>query len=295
MSAINRHPWSRKLADWISAQSLVVISTKMQRPGGFSELIEIGRMDYENRPTLLFLHGLGNDAFFPNVNFYRSLLRDGFNLVIADLDGHGQDLSSTFADATITSLVEDMVSHSRFLENSSSGLHLAGYSLGAVLMLDYASRFPERIKTLSMIGMPIILDSVLGFAWEALTPFLRSYRDGLKDYGLLGIQPALGPILRNRYPVRLPDREKSSYMEVAGRIIRGLAPTQKLQSIQCPCVYIAGTRDYISYPEVTAKFLDDLKGMSHLKREILQGETHFSIMLARQTPSVVADLLRKTP
>ena len=267
----------------------------MRRAGGFSELIEIGQLNHESRPNLLFLHGLGNDAFFPNINFYRSLLHDGFNLVVADLDGHGQDLSSTFAEATLPTLVDDMVSHSCFLRNSSTGLHLAGFSLGAVLMLDYASRFPERVKTLSMIGMPLILDSVLGFAWEALTPFLRSYRDGLKDYGLLGIQPALGPILRNRYPVRLPDGEKSSYMEVAGRIIRGLAPTEKLQSIQCPSVYIAGSRDYISYPVVTAKFLDDLKGMPHLKREIVPGETHFSIMLASQTPAVVADLLRKTP
>jgi pimeloyl-ACP methyl ester carboxylesterase len=267
----------------------------MPRAGGFSELIEIGEPHHEYRPNLLFLHGLGNDAFFPNVNFYRSLLRDGFNLVISDLDGHGQNLSSTFTEATLPTLVDDMVSHSQFLKKSSSKPHLAGFSLGAVLLLDYASRFPEKIKTLSMIGMPLILDSVLGFAWEALTPFLRSYREGVKDYGLMGIQPALGPILRNRYPVRLAEGEKSSYMEIAGRIIRGLAPTQKLQSIRCPSVYLAGSRDYISYPVVTAKFLDDIRGMPHLKREIVRGETHFSIMLASQTPAVVADLLRKTP
>jgi hypothetical protein len=35
--------------------------------------------------------------------------------------------------------------------------------------------------------------------------------------------------------------------------------------------------------------------MSQLKREIVPGETHFSIMLASQTPAIVADLLRKAP
>ncbi len=295
MSAVNRHYWSRKLAAWMSEQDLAVVITRMQRAGGYSELIELGQPDDPRRQSLLFLHGLGNDALFPNINFYRFLLSEGFNLVIADLDGHGQGLSSLFSEMTLPTLVDEMVSQSQILRNSKSGLHLAGYSLGAVMMLDYAARFPDRVRTLSMIGMPLILQSDFRIAWEFLSPFLDSYREGLKDYGILGIQPALGPILRSRYPVRLAHGEKSSYLEVAGRIIRSLDPTEKLQSILCPSVYITGSRDFISYPEVTAKFLDGLKHMSQLKREIVPGETHFSIMLASQTPAIVADLLRKAP
>ena len=76
MSAVNRHYWSRKLAAWMSEQDLAVVITRMQRAGGYSELIELGQPDDPRRQSLLFLHGLGNDALFPNINFYRFLLSD---------------------------------------------------------------------------------------------------------------------------------------------------------------------------------------------------------------------------
>lgn len=294
LSVLNRHPWSRKFADWIKAQGFAVISTEMRRANGHNELLEIGKPRDPQRPTLVFLHGLGNDALFPNINLYRTLLTEGCNLIISDLDGHGQGLSSVFAEETLVTLVDDMVTHSQFLREIPQGLHLAGFSLGAILMLHYALRSPHNIKSLSMIGMPLILSGDLRIAWEASSPFLRSFRKGLRDYGIWGIQPALGPILRQRYPVRLGDNETSSYLEVAGRIIRSLAPSEKLRDLQCQSIYVAGSRDFISYPSVAANFLDDLKNLPNLRRKILPGETHFSIMLAPETPAIIVDLLRKT-
>lgn len=295
MTALNRHSWSLKFADWISSQGLTVISTKISRAGGVSELLEIGIPNKSQRPTLIFLHGLGNDLLFPNINFFRSLLFSGCNLVTCDLDGHGQDLSSMLTEEDLPTLVDDMIVHSQFCREKSDGVHLAGFSLGAVLTLDYASRHPKNVKTISLIGMPLILQGDFRIASEGLSPFLRSYREALRDYGIFGIQPALGPILRGRYPIRLHPGERSSYLEVAGRIIRALQPTQKLQSLQCPANYIAGSLDFISYPKATAKFLDDLKDKPHIHRQILPAETHFSIMLARKTPSLVSEMLRNIP
>jgi pimeloyl-ACP methyl ester carboxylesterase len=293
LSALNRHPWSRAFARWLESQGFFVIVTPMERAGGLSELIEIGRFDPEARKTLFFLHGLGNDALFPNIAFYRALLMTDFNIVFADLDGHGKGLTSVFASQTITTLVEDMIAHSQLLKNDRSELHLAGYSLGAVLMLDYAARHTTRvIKKLSLIGMPLILQNDLRIASEALTPFLKSYRQALPDYGLLGIQPAIGPILRNRYPIRLAPNEKSSYFQIAGQVVRDLLPTNEIQKIKCPVIFIAGSQDYIGYSTATANFLDSMMASNNIKREIIPGETHFSVMLASKTPELVADLLQ---
>lgn len=255
----------------------------------------MGTRSAHGRPTVLFLHGLGNDLFFPNIGFYRQILQAGFNILTADLDGHGREGTSTFSEQNLTSLVEDLIGNSQWIHASSCNLHLCGFSLGGVLVLDYASRRPERIKSVSTIGMPLLLKSDLGMISEGFTPWLKSFHSALQDYGLLGIQPAFGPILRGRYPVRLQVAETANYLQIAGGLIRRIDPKSRLQKVQAPFHYLAGSLDFIGYQRGTADFLDALQGKPRFTRHIIPRENHFSIMLSPKTPAIIADLLRKVP
>lgn len=269
-------------------------SYNFQRAGGKSELLEMGNFEDQDRQTIIFLHGLGNDLFFPNINFYRILLSQGFNIVTCDLDGHGQNLTSIFAEAHIDTLVGDMISNSVLVRASKNNVHACGFSLGAVLMLDYATRHAENIKTISLIGMPLILRADTRIITELMSPFLGSFQNAVKDYGFSGIRPAIGPLLRNRYPVRLDPLETASYLEVAGRVIRRLDPAKKLQQTSRPTFYIGGQYDFIANNRSSAKFLDELGESALLKCVILPSETHFSLMLTAKTARFIADLLRIT-
>jgi pimeloyl-ACP methyl ester carboxylesterase len=181
------------------------------------------------------------------------------------------------------------------IADSSYNIHLCGFSLGGVLVLDYAAREPTRVKSVSTIGMPLILQSDLGIVYESFTPWLKSFRSALPDYGLLGIQPAFGPILRGRYPIRLREAETANYLQIAGRLIRGIDPKNRLAEVNLPVHYLAGSLDFIGYQRGTANFLDALEGKPGFTRQIIHRENHFSIMLSPKTPSIIADLLRKVP
>jgi pimeloyl-ACP methyl ester carboxylesterase len=253
----------------------------------------MGKRSGEARPTVLFLHGLGNDLFFPNIGFYKHMLRAGFNVITSDLDGHGREGTSTFCEQNLTSLVDDIIRHVRWIAQSERDIHLCGFSLGGVLALDYAARQSTRIKSVSTIGMPLILQGDIGMICETFTPWLKSFRSALPDYGPLGIQPALGPILRRRYPVRLREAESANYLQIAGRLIRRIDPKYQLTAVKIPINYLAGSLDFIGYQRGTANFLDALEGKPGFTRQIIPRENHFSIMLSPKTPSIIADLLRK--
>ena len=122
----------------------------------------MGNRSGEARPTVLFLHGLGNDLFFPNIGFYKYMLRAGFNVITSDLDGHGREGTSTFCEQNLTSLVDDIIRNVSWITQSERDIHLCGFSLGGVLALDYAARQSTRIKSVSTIGMPLILQGDIG-------------------------------------------------------------------------------------------------------------------------------------
>lgn len=295
MSALHRHPWSIKFLDWLQSNDFDSQTTRWTRAGGTSELLEIGHLRHKRRPIVVFLHGLGNDAVFPNIDLFRQLLIAGFNIVTADLDGHGKSNTTWFAEETLPSLVSEMMGNCEAIQTSDEKVHVCGYSLGALLVLDYAVKNPDLVKTVSLIGMPITLKSDPRIAFELLTPFVNSYRGALSDYGLSGIHPAIGPVLRSRYPLRLKPKESRPYLEVAGQIIRRMEPARLISSSTLPMLYVAGSLDFIGYHPRSAKFMDDLIQSTKLRREILPGETHFSSMLSPKMPAIIADFLRNTP
>lgn len=295
LSIFQRHTFTVKFREFLEQNELDFTLGQLPRSDGYTNFLEMGKRSSKARPTVLFLHGLGNDLFFPNIGFYKCILRAGFNIITSDLDGHGRGGTSTFSEQNLTSLVDDLVVNSPLIQDNKHDIHLCGFSLGGVLVLDYAARQPKNIKSVTTIGMPLILQGDLGMVCESFTPLLKSFRSALPDYGLLGIQPAFGPILRDRYPVRLQKAEVSNYLQIAGRIIRRLDPQHLLTAVNAPVNYLAGSLDFIGYHRGAANFLDGLQGKPGFTRQIIPRENHFSIMLSPKTPAIIADLLRKVP
>lgn len=288
MSALNRHPWSRKFKAWLHAGGFELKTRTWTRAGGESQLLLIGDFAARDRASIVFLHGLGNDVLYPNIGLFRHLLTNRYNLITCDLDGHGQNLSSLFSQSTASTLIPDMLEIADSLIHDCSHLHFCGYSFGAVLSLNYAIHNPNRVRSLSLIGMPLKLEASLGLMTEAMTPFLKTYRQALTDYGLAGIHPAIGPFLRQRYPVRTNPNEIGSYLDIAGRIIRALKPAEMICQTTFPTLYIAGSLDYIAGGHATAQFLKELK----IAHQVLSGETHFSSMLTPEMSKRIEDFLR---
>jgi pimeloyl-ACP methyl ester carboxylesterase len=117
-------------------------------------------------PTWVFIHGAANDH-----RVWETILLDTadvrVNLLAIDLPGHG----ATFAAAKNT--IEDYADWViNLLDNGAiNSATLVGHSMGSLIALDCAKRYPTRVEKLVLIGtsapMPVA-DKVLTMARDAL-------------------------------------------------------------------------------------------------------------------------------
>jgi pimeloyl-ACP methyl ester carboxylesterase len=103
------------------------------------------------KPTVVLIHGAANDH-----SVWASLLEQSAekrhfsstNLLTVDLPGHGQ----TFAEAksSITEYADWLIN---FLDNGAiKAATLVGHSMGSLIALDVARRYPDRVARLGLIG-----------------------------------------------------------------------------------------------------------------------------------------------
>lgn len=288
---LHRQPWTHKFESWLKNRGFDAQSIAWDRAGGRHELLAMGHLENASRPIVLFLHGLGNDALFPNVHLFQHLLESGYNVFTSDLDGHGKNSGSKIGRVTIMNLVEDVINQIDKISVGRPRLHFCGYSMGAALLLNYAVHNPERIQSLAMVGLPLNLNAGYLLAAEIISPLRPSYIQALKDYGFLGIHPSLGPILRSRYPVRVAPDESGNYLYVAARIIETLNPLTKLQLVTFPSLLVSGSLDFFANHRKIDEFIASL----NLQTFSLTGETHFTSMLSHKLARRIEVLLRTSP
>lgn len=112
-------------------------------------------------PILLFVHATGFNAHTYRTNL--NLLKSDFEIFAIDLRGHG--FSKAKADwNAFTSwdvYIDDLVS---FIRKLPKPITLAGHSLGSMLCLALAARYPETVSHLLMIE-PIIMTPIRTKLW----------------------------------------------------------------------------------------------------------------------------------
>ena len=241
----------------------------------------------------MFLHGLGNDLFFPNISFFKTILTAGYNIMALDLDGHGLGQSSIFEETSLKTMIPAalQVLHKNLAPGSKT--HLCGFSFGAAIALDYiqqnyVQQNPTTIASLIMIGMPGRPKASPKLITEALSPATPSWWRALNDYGFSGIHPAIGSFRRELYPVRLAPGETRSYLEVAGRILISINTEQRLTNLPIPSMGMTGTHDFIALRQAPATLL----GQKNLIWKIIARTNHFTTMLAPETARHVCEFLR---
>jgi pimeloyl-ACP methyl ester carboxylesterase len=99
-------------------------------------------------PLVVFLHGAGFDHSIWAL-FSRWFAHHGYGVLAPDLPGHGRSKGTLLS--TIGEMAEWTV---KLIEAAgASKARLVGHSMGALIALDAASRYPEKISALSLIGV----------------------------------------------------------------------------------------------------------------------------------------------
>ena len=112
--------------------------------------LEIGYDVHGAGPPLVLLHGatsLGAKDFAAQI----PLFSRAFHLILPDARGHGRTRWDATAGFRYDWLVDDLAAFVDALGLET--FHLTGFSMGAMTALLYASRHPERLRTLAVVGI----------------------------------------------------------------------------------------------------------------------------------------------
>jgi pimeloyl-ACP methyl ester carboxylesterase len=107
-----------------------------------------GRTHERGRPLALFVHGAGLDHTVW-ASQSRWLAFHGWNVLALDLPGHGHSGGAPLA--TIHAMAAWLAS--AVAAANSPAAAVIGHSMGALVALETASRFPERVSSLALIGV----------------------------------------------------------------------------------------------------------------------------------------------
>lgn len=117
--------------------------------GGDEIYAATGGKDFDPKlPLIVFLHGAGFDHSMWAL-YSRWFSHHGHSVLAPDLPGHGR------SKGALLSSIKDMADWTVRLVAAAgaSQARLIGHSMGALIALDAASRYPEKVSGLSLIGV----------------------------------------------------------------------------------------------------------------------------------------------
>jgi pimeloyl-ACP methyl ester carboxylesterase len=200
--------------------------------------------------TVMFLHGFGNDMVFPQVQLFDDLLQHHIEIITANLPGHGFE-TTVFSPENLANQMKSFVhyceDYSTSHADSSIPLYAVGYSLGAAVLLHGANQSVlNSFKKLFCIAVPFQLTSPLVAPLELISPIYPGFSKAFKIYGPSGIVPALGPLNRHKYPVRLSSPTFSSHIELIRNTLSYLSLPKSPDLCSPPLRLLYGSHDGIA-------------------------------------------------
>ncbi|KAJ5650232.1 uncharacterized protein N7484_003955 [Penicillium longicatenatum] len=237
-------------------------------------------------PLVILLHGLGGSTktFEPILQCLSPQIN---RLICVDLEGFGQTaLSSPDTILSVPRYVDDLEHLVASLQSSpgvSSGkLLFIGHSLGSIISMHYASRHPNRIRGLVLLGpgrsiahVPAARERMLGLAAKARTEGIQTVADmaAISNFPLEGMVP---PEVRQIVRETVASCDAEAYAR-ACEAIAGLDHLDPdYNSICAPTLFLVGGGDIISTPD-SAGGLQQLIGKNSTVK-VLEGVGHQMIL-----------------
>jgi pimeloyl-ACP methyl ester carboxylesterase len=225
-------------------------------------------------PTVLFLHGTGNDALYLAEPLFTSLLEAGFDIFSFDLDGHGRDSTTMLKSTELLSAPHSAFEQLQQLKPQSHHLYSAGFSLGAILGYHATATQSVPISKLAMIGAPFQLNINFHCVWNELrTPFYKPFGIYVRDWGLRHALPGLGPLGRRRFPIRLDGTAKHhDYVNTIAKLLNHVDWNQLRLPDDTQTIAYYGEDDVLSAPDHTRQLIGT---QPNCQIEIIPGCNHF--------------------
>lgn len=231
-----------------------------------------------NGLPVLFIHGSGGNA-----GGWEKVMEglDGFHTLAIDLPGHG----ASEGDGK-TSIPE----YSEFVKDFSDALGLkemvlGGHSLGGGIVLDFAVRFPQRLKGALLIGtgarlrvLPAALDLLKKMADGALPPKFEPWAFSEKASPEV-LAEGEEEWKKTSSRVRYYDMAACDRFDIIG----------EMDKVKCPCLIVCGREDRLTPIKYSEFLMNKIAGS---RMQIIEGAAHMPMLEnPRALASVLAEFL----
>ena len=204
-----------------------------------------GRNIDQSKSTVLFVHGASLDHTVWTLPA-RHFARHGWNVLAADLPGHGMSGGEPLAEISLYADWLCTLLDAVGIEQTA----LVGHSMGSLVTLDCAARHPDRIRALVLVGTAVpmpVTDQLLNSAFE-------NNHDAIDMLTAWGHSPA-AHFGGNETPgmwmigglMRLFERARPGTLyndlNACNNYINGIEMAQR---IKCPTMFILGDHDMLT-------------------------------------------------
>ena len=236
-------------------------------------------------PAVVFIHGAENDHSVWALQS-RWFAHHGFGVLAVDLPGHGRSAGPLIA--SVEAQAEWIVA---LLD--AAGVRqatLVGHSMGSLISLEAASRHPDRVSRIVLVGTAVpmpVSDALLTAAREA-----RPKAEGMVNAWSHGPRGAVGG---NTVPgmwmmgasIRLMERAAPEVLHndlnACNEYKRGM---DAAAATRCPALLVVGNRDMMTSPRGAPKLA---AAMPDARIATVEGSGH---ALMAEYPDAVLDALR---
>ena len=210
-------------------------------------------------PAVVFIHGA---AFDHSVWQWQSryLANHGFTVLAVDLPGHGR--SPGTARSTIEAMADWV---NAFIESATlRTAAVVGHSMGSLVALDTALRYPARVSRLALLGISVPMG--------VSNPFLAAARDdspaaldmeavwGLSRNAPLSASPIPGAALLGASRA-LNGRAHAGVLHAGLRACQSYAPDiAAVRALAMPTLIVAGRRDVMTPLKMGEALSKEIRG-----------------------------------
>ena len=240
--------------------------------------------DQAQHPTVILIHGLGG-----TLNIWdpiASVLEHRFSVLRYDLRGHGQSDVPT-GDWSLDDFVRDL--EEIFIDETLPHAHLVGFSLGGLIVQQFALSYPERVGQLAILSA---VAGRTGTERERVQERLQNLKTGDLETNIeLALERWFSPEFRQNHPERVQKRiaelratSPAGYFQ-AYRVFVLSDLAEHLSQIQCETLVMTGEHDPGSNVRM-ARLMHE--AIPNSKLDILTNLRH-SILV--ESPQLIAEKL----
>jgi pimeloyl-ACP methyl ester carboxylesterase len=209
--------------------------------------------------TIAFVHGAGLDHSWWGLQS-RYFGYHGFNVLAVDLPAHGRSSGAPLASiGEMADWVKDVLD-----EKKVKFAALVGHSMGALIALEFAARYPERAEKIALIGVAYPMKVSDGFLDAAKRNDQAAY-----DMETIWGHAAQVPLAGNPNPgmwmygdtlarlARLAPGVLHTDLSACNVYAGGMAAAAK---VRCPALFILGARDMMTPPRAAQDLSKSIAG-----------------------------------